>query len=61
MSEERFQQIRMVEALIFASTDPVSDAGIKSRLPEGVDFRELMDEVAGLYANRGVESGAPRR
>jgi segregation and condensation protein B len=54
MSEERFQQIRMVEALIFASTDPVSDAGIKSRLPEGVDFRELMDEVAGLYANRGV-------
>ena len=54
MSEERFQQIRMVEALIFASTDPVSDAGIKSRLPEGVDVRELMDEVAGLYASRGV-------
>lgn len=54
MSEERFQQIRMVEALIFASIDPVSEAGIKSRLPEGVDLHELMDEVAGLYANRGV-------
>ena len=54
MSEERFQQIRMVEALIFASTDPVSDAGIKSRLPEDVDVRALMEEVAGLYANRGV-------
>jgi segregation and condensation protein B len=54
MSEERYQQIRMVEALIFASTEPVSDLGIKSRLPDSVDFRELMEEVANLYANRGV-------
>jgi len=54
MSEERFQQIRMVEALIFASTEPVSETGIKSRLPQDVDVRGLMDEVAGLYANRGV-------
>jgi segregation and condensation protein B len=54
MSEERFQQIRMVEALIFASTEPVTELGIKSRLPADVDVRGLMDEVAGLYANRGV-------
>ena len=54
MSEERFQQIRMVEALIFASTDPVTEAGLKSRLPADVDVRGLMDEIAGLYANRGV-------
>lgn len=54
MSEERFQQIRMIEALIFASTDPVTEAGLKSRLPQDADIRGLMDEVAGLYANRGV-------
>jgi len=54
MSEERLQQIRMIEALIFASTEPVTEYGIKSRLPEDVDVRGLMDEVAGLYANRGV-------
>ena len=55
MSEERFQQIRMVEALIFASTEPVPEPGIKSRLPDGRRCsRGLMEEVAGLYANRGV-------
>jgi segregation and condensation protein B len=44
----------MVEALIFASPEPVSESGIKSRLPDGVDVRGLIDEVAQLYASRGV-------
>lgn len=46
--------VRMVEAMIFASSEPVAEKAIASRLPEGTDIKELLVEVQLAYANRGV-------
>ena len=46
--------VRMVEAMIFASSEPVAEKSIASRLPEGTDVKELLSEVQLAYANRGV-------
>lgn len=54
MSDERFQQIRLLEAMIFASAEPVPQTGLAARLPEGTDVAGLLQELSGLYANRGV-------
>jgi segregation and condensation protein B len=54
MSDERFQQLRLLEALIFASAEAVPEAGLAARLPEGTDVADLIRELEGLYANRGV-------
>lgn len=52
--DERFAHLRLIEALLFASAEPLGRDQILRHLPEGVDLDELMDELAGLYANRGV-------
>jgi len=54
MTDDRFQQIRFLEAMIFASTEPVAQAGLAARLPEGTDVAALLQELEALYANRGV-------
>lgn len=46
--------VRMVEAMIFASREPVAEKAIAARLPEGTDVAELLAEVQSAYANRGV-------
>jgi segregation and condensation protein B len=52
--EERQSNLRMVEALIFASGVPLSADEIAGRLPEGSDVAGLLRELQGLYAERGV-------
>jgi segregation and condensation protein B len=54
MSEDRFQLLRLVEAMLFASAEPLPEKSLAARLPEGADVTGLLQEVAGLYANRGV-------
>ena len=51
---DRFQQIRLLEAVIFASAEPVSERVLAERLPEGSNITELLDELRGMYENRGV-------
>ncbi len=45
---------RMAEALVFASTEPVTEKALADRLPDGIDVRSLMEELAESYENRGV-------
>ena len=52
--EERRQNLRMVEALLFASGEPLSAAEIAGRLPEGIDIAGLLRDVQAIYAERGV-------
>ena len=52
--EERRQNLRMVEALLFASAEPLSAAEIAGRLPEGTDVAGLLRDVQELYGERGV-------
>ena len=51
---ERFTQLRLIEALLFASAEPLGRAQLMRHLPEDTKLDELMEELAGLYANRGV-------
>ncbi len=52
--EDRRQQLRMLEALLFASADPLPETLIAERLPEGSDVASLVGELKTVYAARGV-------
>jgi segregation and condensation protein B len=47
-------QLRLVEALLFASAAPLDEASIAARLPEGTDTAALIDTLADHYRARGV-------
>ena len=51
---DRFQQLRLLEAIVFASSEPVSERVLAARLPEGANVFELLEELRGIYDNRGV-------
>ena len=46
--------IRLLEALLFASAEPVSERALVRCLPEGADVGALLEELQGHYAGRGV-------
>jgi len=54
MSEERFQLIRLLEAMLFAAVEPMPKPAMAQRLPEGADLEGLLTELQQLYANRGI-------
>ncbi|MBT6204593.1 MAG: SMC-Scp complex subunit ScpB [Rhodospirillaceae bacterium] len=47
--------LRVIEALLFASPQPVSEEEIATRLPEDRDVAALLVELCEHYAGRGVE------
>jgi segregation and condensation protein B len=47
--------LRLAEALIFASTDPVSPRALSALLPEDVTADAVLRGVQARYAGRGVE------
>jgi segregation and condensation protein B len=55
--EERFtaEDVRVMEALLFASSDPLDEATIAARLRDGCDVRAALEELQRHYANRGVQ------
>jgi segregation and condensation protein B len=48
------QNLRMVEALVFASAEPVAAEDLAGRLPEGADIAGLLRELQETYSSRGV-------
>jgi segregation and condensation protein B len=48
------QHLRLLEAILFASAEPLPQAQLASRLPDGADVSSLLQELAALYTNRGV-------
>lgn len=46
---------RMVEALLFASADPLSRREIDAALPEGCDTAAILESLKRRYEGRGVE------
>jgi segregation and condensation protein B len=46
--------LRMAEALIFASAEPVSAKALADRLPEEADLEAVLADLVRLYENRGV-------
>ncbi|MBE9476917.1 MAG: SMC-Scp complex subunit ScpB [Proteobacteria bacterium] len=49
------EQERMIEAILFASAEPVSKAAITDRLPHGCDVPEAMVHLRKRYEGRGVQ------
>jgi segregation and condensation protein B len=47
--------VRLVEAILFASADPVDETALARRLPAEVDVRSVLAEVAAHYRDRGVQ------
>jgi segregation and condensation protein B len=47
--------LRLAEALVFASTDPVSARTLGGLLPEDVEAEHVLQAVQARYAGRGVE------
>ena len=48
-------QIRSVEALLFAASDPLDEKTLKDMLPVDTDIEEIMNNLLSLYKGRGVE------
>ncbi len=48
------RQVRMVEALLFAASEPLDEATMKKRLPGGSNVKELLSTLKQQYENRGV-------
>jgi len=53
-ASDRAQQLRLIEALLFASAVPLDAATIAERLPAGADIAALVAELQGEYRGRGV-------
>jgi segregation and condensation protein B len=51
---ERSQHLRIVEAMLFASAEPVSIEKFEEFLPEGTDVAGLLADLQENYSNRGV-------
>lgn len=53
-AEERQRWSRFVEAVLFASTEPVDETLLRQRVPETVDLQSILVELTEIYAERGV-------
>ncbi len=51
---DRAQQLRIVEALLFAAAQPLSAEEIAEALPEGTDVAGLLEELRARHAAGGV-------
>jgi segregation and condensation protein B len=52
--EERNQRLRLLEAMLFASADPLDEAALAKHLGEAPDLPDLLAELQHLYQHRGV-------
>jgi segregation and condensation protein B len=53
-TEPRREDLRLLEALLFASSEPLDERTLASRLPEGIDVRAALAQLQDDYATRGV-------
>jgi segregation and condensation protein B len=53
-TSERAEELRILEALLFAADEPLDEAALAARLPAGVDAHALLLQLQNEYALRGV-------
>jgi segregation and condensation protein B len=51
---ERAQQLRLIEALLFAAGEPLDEAALARHLDDGADISSLLGELAESYGGHGV-------
>jgi len=52
--QARPEELRLLEALLFASAEPLDQATLAKRMPEGVDVKVALAQLQADYASRGV-------
>jgi segregation and condensation protein B len=50
----RGDELRLLEALLFAAGEPLDEAALMRALPEGVDVKDALARLKAEYATRGV-------
>jgi segregation and condensation protein B len=53
-TEDTQRHRRMIEAVLFASSEPLSEKALAARLPDGVALAPLLEDLRADYAERGV-------
>jgi len=53
-STDRREKLRIVEALLFAASEPLDETMLARHFVEGEDMRALLEELQANYAGRGV-------
>jgi len=52
--QTRPEELRLLEALLFASTEPLDQSALAKKLPDGVDVKVALAQLQADYAHRGV-------
>jgi segregation and condensation protein B len=52
--QARPEEVRILEALLFASKEPLDEKTLAARLPEGFELRATLQQLQNEYAARGV-------
>ena len=52
--QERPEELRLLEAMLFASAEPIDEKSLAARLPQGVDVHAALIRLKDEYASRGV-------
>src|SRR5215472_614603 len=51
---QRAQELRLLEAMLFASAEPLDEKSLAERLPQGIDVHAALICLQEEYASRGV-------
>ena len=51
---EDMDNLRILEALLFAANEPLDAESLKARLPKGTNLNKLLNLIEAQYKNRGV-------
>ena len=52
--ERRAEELRLLEAMLFASSEPLDEKSLAAQLPQGVDVHARLLDLQREYASRGV-------
>ena len=52
--QPRAEELRLLEAMLFASAEPLDEKSLVARLPQGTNVREALVRLQEEYATRGV-------
>lgn len=50
----RPEELRLLEAMLFASKEPLDEKSLAARMPDGVNLRDTLDRLKAEYLPRGV-------
>jgi segregation and condensation protein B len=53
-ADARPEELRLLEALLFAATEPLDQSALAKRMPDGVDIKAALATLQADYAMRGV-------